>query len=231
MKKFCLIGGLGPESTIDYYKLIIKYYQNLKGKEECPEFFINSLNVNKLLDMVGRKEFDKLIDYLLVAIEAGYNAGADFAAIGANTPHIVFHKLKELSPIPLISIVEETGKKTKDLNIKNIGLLGTKFTMEEDFFKKELLKYGVTPFVPNDEEQDYIHGKIMTELELGIVKEDTKEEFLKIIERMKKENSVDGIILGCTELPLILRKEDEDNIKFLNTTEIHVESIVEKLII
>jgi len=200
-----------------------------KGKEENPEFFINSLNVYKIFNMVERKDYDNLTDYLLSGIEEGYNAGANYGAIGANTPHIVFDRLKDLSPIPLISIVEETGKKAKDLMMKSAGLFGTKFTMEEDFFKKEILKYGITPVVPDHKEQEYIHNKIMTELELGIVKEDTKKELLKIIERMKEEDKIDGLILGCTELPLILKEEDESNIKFLNTTEIHVESIIKKL--
>ncbi|WP_083189888.1 aspartate/glutamate racemase family protein [Orenia metallireducens] len=138
-----------PESTIDYYKLIIEYYQRLKGKEEYPEILTNSLNVNRLLGMVARRNFDKLTEYLLSAIEERYKASANLAAIGANTLYIIFDRAKNLSSIPLISIVEETAKRAEDLKMERVGLLGNKFTMEEDFFKKELLRFGVKTAVPN----------------------------------------------------------------------------------
>lgn len=226
MRKFCLIGGLGPESTVEYYKLIISKYKKMYGTECNPEFMVNSLNITKLLSLVDKCEYDELTDYLFKAINQGYKSGADYAAIGANTPHIVFDKLNEITPIPLISIIESTAKYASNNKIEKVALLGTKFTMKEDFFKNVLVKHDVTPFVPNDDEQEFIHSRIRSELEYGIINEDTKIKLLSIINRMIKEDGVEGVILGCTELPLILSQDDDKRILFINTIDRHVTDIV-----
>lgn len=227
--KFCLIGGFGPESTLDYYKSIITKYREKHGDHVNPEFLVISLDVNKLLKIVGDKAYDDVTDYILKGIKEGHLAGAEFAAIGANTPHIVFDALEKLSPIPLISIVEATARDITHKDIKRVALLGTGFTMKEDFFKDVLKKHDVEPVVPSDDEQNYIHTKIMNELELGIVNSETKEVFIRIIQRLKKENDIEGVILGCTELPMILSSDDDKELIFFNTTEIHVRDIVEKM--
>lgn len=177
--------------------------------------------------MVGECNYSEVVAYLLNAINQGRSAGAEFAAIGANTPHIVFDELKKVSPIPLISIIESTAKHAAKNDIKKIALLGTKFTMKEDFFKNVLLDYKVTPVLPTEEEQEYIHMKIMDELEVGIINPDTKVDFLKIVDRMIREEEIDGLILGCTELPLLMSQEDDKRIAFLNTIDIHVSDIVD----
>lgn len=226
MKKIGMIGGFGPESTLDYYRLIIETYMKKTNGENYPEIIIYSMDINKLMKLVDNKEWDTLVEWLVDGIEVLYKGGADFAFISANTPHIVFDRVNDLSPIPLISIIEATSEYIKDQGIKNVGLLGTKFTMESNFFQEVCNKNGIQIFVPNEEERNYIHEKLMTEIELGNFLDKTRVELLNIIKRMIIDNSVDGIILGCTELPLILTKS-EFGVPFFNTTKIHVDSIVE----
>lgn len=136
MKKIGMIGGFGPESTLDYYRILMKKFRENIDENFYPEIIMISLDINKLMDFVENKEWDQLILWLTEAIKNLNKAGADFAFISANTPHIVFEGVKKLSPIPLISIVEETGKKTLSMGIKKVGLLGTLFTMQNNFYQK-----------------------------------------------------------------------------------------------
>ena len=225
MKKIGMIGGFGPESTLDYYRLLIEQYRQLEGEGSLPEIIIYSMDVYALLNMVGQKQLDALTDYLLKGIQALAGAGADFGFISANTPHIVFARLRELSPIPLISIVEETSRKVKEIGLKRVGLLGTSFTMQSTFYQEVFEKDDITIIVPQEGEQEYIQNKLMTEIELGVFKEETRKGLLSIAKRMIDQDAIEGLILGCTELPLILTK-DEFGIPFLNTTKIHVQGII-----
>lgn len=225
VKKIGMIGGFGPESTLDYYRLLMDQYRLFQGEGSLPEIFIYSMDIYTLLNMVGQKQWDDLTEYLLKGITAINKGGADFGFISANTPHIVFNRLEALSPIPLISIVEETSKKAKEIGLQKVGLLGTSFTMQSRFFQEVCVNDNISIVVPQEQEQDYIQHKLMTEIELGEFQEVTRKGLLAIVKRMIDENSIEGLILGCTELPLILTK-DEFGIPFLNTTKIHVESII-----
>lgn len=225
MVKIGMIGGLGPESTLDYYRLLIDEYRSKSKNESNPEIIIYSMDINKLLKLVENEEWDKLVNFLIEGIKILEKGGADFGFISANTPHIVFDRIKEVSSIPLISIVEKTGEYIERKGIKKVGLLGTKFTMESDFYKKVFDEKGIEIVYPNNEEVKYIQHKLMTEIELGNFLDETKEGLLNIIKRMIKDNSIEGVILGCTELPLILTKS-EFGIPFFNTSKIHVESII-----
>jgi len=225
MKKIGMIGGFGPEATLDYYKLLIEIYRKEIKDGSIPEIIIYSMDLSILLNLVAKKQWDILVKWLVNGLEILHQAGADFGFISANTPHIVFDKVNELSPIPLLSIVEETCKYTERLTLRRVGLLGTKFTMQSSFYKKVCDKYKVVVFVPNEKEQEYIHSKLMTEIEFGIFLEETREGLLNIIKRMIDEDLIEGVILGCTELSLILTKS-KFGIPFLNTTKIHVESII-----
>ncbi len=224
MKKIGILGGLGPESTIEYYRGIIDAFRH-NDAQQIPEIILYSANVTDLLDLVSEKRWVDLVDYIVKKLTALKSAGAEFALISANTPHIVFDGVAAKSPLPLLSIVEETYKKTKTLDIKKIGLIGTKFTMESSFYSKTFSKGEIQIIVPNIDEQEYIHNKLMTEIERGIIKDETREGLLAIIHRMKEQHQIEGIILGCTEFPLIL-KQNAFGLPFLNTTAIHIESIV-----
>lgn len=225
MKKIGMIGGFGPESTLDYYRLLTHQYRQLTGEGSLPEIIIYSMDIYAMLKLVEEKRWDDLTEYLLKGINTLKTAGADFGFISANTPHIVFKQLKELSPIPLISIVEETSQKTKDMGLKKVGLLGTGFTMKSNYYQEVFAKDNIFIVLPNEQEKQYIQEKLMTEIELGVFHEVTRQGLLKIIKRMLDEDSIQGVILGCTELPLILTK-DEFGIPFLNTTQIHVRSVL-----
>jgi len=225
MKRIGIIGGIGPESTVDYYKRIIRAFQEHGIDAVYPEIIIYSANLAELMLILENKNLSKLVDWLVEKVDSLFRAGAEFAVIGSNTPHLVYNEVESRSPIPMLSIVEETCKKILSLGLKKPGLMGTKFTMESDFFQKTFSEYGISIALPDKEEQELIHNKLFSEIELGIIKGSTKEELLAIVQRMINRHSIDSLILGCTELPLILTG-DEFGIPFLNTTAIHSESIV-----
>jgi aspartate racemase len=225
MKKIGMIGGFSPESTLDYYRLLIETHNKQATSKKNPEIIIYSMDINILFSFINNKQWNELVGWLSDGIEVLSKAGADFGFISANTPHVVFDKINELSNIPLISIVEETCNYSKNLGLRKLGLFGTKSTMQNDFFSKVFNEKDMDIIVPNEKEQDYIHNKLITEIQLGNFLDETRVKLIGIAKRMIDENSIDGLILGCTELPLILTK-DELGIPFLNTTKIHVESII-----
>ncbi len=225
MKTIGIIGGLGPESTVDYYKEIIAAFNAKYVEMAYPEIIIYSANINEFMKFVETRNWPGLSEWLLDKISSIHRAGAEFAVIASNTPHIVFDEIKSKSLIPLLSIVEETCNKAQEMDLKNIGLMGTKLTMETDFYKKPFISKGISVVVPSEEEQQLIHHKLFSEIELGIFKDSTREELLAIAKRMVDEEEIDALILGCTELPLILT-ESKYGIPFLNTTAIHCESII-----
>lgn len=230
MKKLGMIGGTGPESTVDYYQSIISKFQQQTGTQESlPELLIYSINMYKIFELLQNEQEEELAEYLATAVLSLERAGADFAVISANTPHIVFDKVQQQVNIPMISIVEETYRKAEQLKLQKVGLLGTKFTMENDFFKKPFTANGKEIFVPNETEQQYIHEKTVKELEKGIVKDETKKEFLAIAGNLIERHGIDGLILGCTEFPMILKPEDLE-IPQLNTVKIHVDEIVKTMV-
>lgn len=165
----------------------------------------------------------------MTAINNLAKGGAEFAALSANTPHIVFDRLREKSPIPLISIVEAACEEAKRRELKKIGLLGTVFTMTGEFFKIPFLKNGIQMIIPSVEEMELVNEKIFTELELGIIKEETLLSFQQIISRMKDENGIEAIVLGCTELPLLLN-DGVSPVPCLDTMQIHINSIIDAIL-
>ena len=225
MKRIGIVGGIGPESTVDYYKLIIAAFHEKHADLGYPEIIIYSANLSSLMRILEASDWENLTDWLLEKVVALHKAGAEFAVIGSNTPHIVFDKVSSRSPIPMLSIIEETLKNAQRRGLKKLGLLGTRFTMESDFFKKPFGDNEMAVIVPEKEDQELIHHRLFSEIELGIIKDSTREELLSIVRKMIDRHSIDALILGCTELPLILTK-DEFGIPFLNTTAIHAESIV-----
>ena len=224
MKKIGIVGGLGPEATVDYYKRITRFFHEQGSGLNTPEILIYSANIVELFELLADKRDTPVVDWLVAKLITLKSAGADFAAISANTPHIVFDEVAARSPLPLISIVEATRLAAQKLNIRRAGLLGTKFTMQADFFANSFLPHGISVAVPGSADQEYIHQKLVTEIELGIISEDTRQGLVDIVNRMIQRDGIETVILGCTELPLILSEKDIC-IPLLNTTEIHVSAI------
>ena len=221
-----IIGGIAPPSTIDYYQRIITGFQEKDSTRHYPSILINSIDMTRMLDLVTKKEYDTLVDYLSGEIQKLKNGGADFAVLASNTPHIVFEQLKKKSSIPLISIVEMTVKYAKTLGCKKLGLFGTKSTMQGGFYQAGFSKESIEIVTPPFESQNYIHDKYMNEFVKGIFLEETKKAFNDIVHQMIQQSNIEGLILGGTELPFILEEKDFKKFSLLNTTEIHVESIL-----
>ncbi len=230
MKTLGIIGGLGPESTIDYYQKIIALYGERTGDGSYPEFVITSVNLRKGLDFMAANDLAGMAAYLLEGIGKLARAGADFGLISANTPHIVFEDVASKSPIPLISIVEATCACAKARKLKRLALFGTRYTMQGKFYVNLFSREGIELLVPEPNDQDYIHEKYMNELVPGKFLPETRAGLLAIVDRMKAKSEIDGVILAGTELPLILRDPDHNEIPFLNTTKIHVEAAVDQML-
>lgn len=229
MKKLGLVGGMGPESTIPYYHDIVYGVQNKIGKNIFPHLTVESVNVFEVLKLCNEQKYDELTNYLMQAIKNLTISGADFIALSANTPHIVFDRLQEQSTVPLVSIVEATCNETIRLNKHKVGLLGTIFTMTQDFFKKPFYNSNIEIITPTTEEMEYVNSKITSELELGIIKETTLQGFQTIIKRMQQEDSIEAIILSCTELPLLLNDEVSP-IPCLDTMKIHIQLLIDMIV-
>lgn len=229
MRKLGLVGGMGPESTIPYYHGIVYGVQRALGKSVFPELSIESVNLFEILRLCQEKRHDELVERLLKAVDNLARSGADFAALSANTPHIVFDKLQERSPIPLISIVEAACKEAGHRGLKKIGLLGTIFTMTGDFFKAPFLKSGIQVVVPQEKELPLISDRITKELELGIVKDETLAYFQRVIAGMQSADGIEAIVLGCTELPLVLNDEVSP-VPCLDTMQIHINALIKAIL-
>jgi len=229
MRTAGMIGGLGPESTIDYYRSIIARYRERKPDGGSPRILINSLDVDKGITMLDAGRLDALADYLASGLEPLVRAGVDFAFIAANTPHLVFDELQRRSPIPLVSIVHATADRAIALGLKKVGLFGTGFTMRASFYPGEFQRAGIALVIPTEAEREQIHRIYIGELLKNQFLTDSREATLGIAHRMKAENGAEAIVLAGTELPLLLRGSDA-GIDWLDTTVIHVEAVVDELL-
>ena len=230
MKMLGIIGGVGPESTIEYYQNIIALYRERQRDGSYPEFIINSVDLKKGLDFMDANNLAGMADYLLEEIGKLARAGADFGLIAANTPHIVFDDVAPKSPIPLISIVEATCSAAKARKLKRLALLGTRFTMQGTFYSKVFTREGIELVVPDAKDQEYIHDKYLNELVPGQFLPETRAGLLAIVDCMKAKSDIDGVILAGTELPLILRDADHKGIPLLDTTKIHCQAAVAEML-
>lgn len=225
MKKVGLVGGIGPASTLDYYKGIIDGYRMKTAGDNYPQMIIDSLNLAEMYSYVSNKQWDEFTNRLVGSIKNLAAGGAEFAAMAANTAHIVFDEVNRRSPLPLISIVDETCKYAQSKGCKSVVIFGTSFTMSSGLYSNAFAKYGIDAFVPTEDEQKAIHNIIFPNLQEGIVLPEDKRTMLQIANRIKLEKNADALILGCTELPLIIQENDLDAF-ILDTTQIHIEAIL-----
>lgn len=227
MKTIGIIGGLGPESTLYYYDGIIKSFEQPGQSYDYPEVFIHSLNLGQVWVLMEAGDWDAVADILVQSIEVLQAAGADFAAIASNTPHLAFDAVKSRIELPLISIIEATAQRAASLGLRTPGLLGTSVTMKSDLYQSVFGGLSMKVPVPAEEDQELIQQRLFSEIEKGIIKDSTREELLDIVRRMKAKHGIDALILGCTELPLILDQPEYEDLPVLNASAIHVEAIVD----
>lgn len=229
MNKIGIIGGIGPASTAIYYRQIISQYQEKLKTENYPEFLIHSINMTEMLSYAFDLKLNKLTGFLAEKVRVLEKAGCDYGVLASNTPHIVFDDLQETVNLPLISIVTETCKAAQKVNLKRVALFGTKSTMTAGFYAEKANEYGFEIILPDSDEQDFIHFKYMSELVQNMILPETKAALFGIIDRLYETHTVDGLILGGTELSLILEQSDYPFVRFLDTTKIHVKAIVDKM--
>jgi len=222
-----MIGGLGPESTIDYYRRILEAWER-EEPGTAPSIVIDSLDVRRALRLV---ETDRpaLVEYLLASLRRLAGAGVDFAAMTANTPHIVFDELAVRSPVPLLSIVEVCAEEARGRGLRRLALLGTRFTMEAPFYPEVCARHGVAVVPPEEADRAWVHEMYVEELLRGQFLDDRRRQVLALVSRLRDDEGIDGVILGGTELPLLLPAPVLADIPALDTTALHVAAIVERL--
>jgi len=222
-----IVGGLGPESTIDYYRRILEAWER-EDPSTAPSIVIDSLDVKLGLRLV---EHDRpaLVDYLAASVRRLAAAGVDFVAMTANTPHIVFDELAARSPVPLLSIVEVCAREAQQRGLRRLGLLGTRFTMEAPFYPEVGARHGLAVIPPPAADRAWLHERYVGQLLRGDFREDTRREVTSLVSRLRDLERIDGVILGGTELPLLLPAPTIAGLPALDTTALHVAAIVRRL--
>lgn len=229
-KTIGMIGGIAPASTIDYYQRIISRFQERTGQRDYPSLIINSINMNQMIDMINNDHLDELVDYLSEEIFVLEKAGAKVIFLASNTPHIVYRPLVSRVRTKMVSIIDATIAYAQSKGYHRLGLFGTLSTMEGDFYQEGFEAAGMEIITPMPDERKFIHKIYLEELARGRFMPETKNRLLAIANRMYQEGQIDSLILGGTELPLILKSSDMEDIELLNTTKIHVEQILDAAI-
>jgi aspartate racemase len=219
-----IVGGIAPASTVEYYRRIIDGYRRVTGR--YPALLLTSIDLDRVLRLVEADDRPQILAFLGEEVERLATAGADLALFASNTPHIYFDDLQRRSPIPLLSIVEATCRAAQRQGFRRLGLLGTRFTMERGPYRPALAQLGIHVVVPRPEDMSFIHTKYMSELVVGRFSEETRSDFRAVMRRMRDEEGVEGVILGGTEIPLLLHDVSYDGLTMLDTTAIHIESAV-----
>jgi aspartate racemase len=227
MQRVGIVGGLGPESTIDYYRRLIAQWQ-VDQPDSSPPIVIDSLDVQTGLRLVANDRAG-LVDYLAESIERLAGAGCDFVAMSANTAHVVFDEVAVRARVPLLSIVETCADEAARRKLRRPGLLGTRFTMEAGFYADVFGRRNIEVVSPSPDERVWIHERYVGELLKGDFRDSTREGIVRIVERLKAEHGLDGLILGGTELPLLLKSSTIAGLPTLDTTALHVSAIVSRL--
>jgi aspartate racemase len=222
-----IIGGLGPESTVDYYRRILEVWKT-RHPATLPGLIIDSLDVNRGIRLV-QSDRPGLVDYLNESIERLYRAGCEFAAMSANTPHIVFDELSARSPIPLVSIVEATAREAQARGLRRVGLLGTGFTMAAGFYPTVFGRHEIEVRAPDADARAWLHDRYLGQLLDGVFLDETRAGVLQIVSDLAELHGIEAVVLAGTELPLLIRSQTVSGLPVLDTTELHVRAIADRL--
>ena len=225
-----ILGGIAPGSTIDYYRAIVAAWRDRVRDGSYPAIVINSIDLKRMLDLVAAGDLGALADYLVAEMGRLERAGAEVGLMASNTPHLVFDQVRARSALPLLSIVEATRDAARDRSLRRVGLIGTRFTMEGCFYPEVFARAGIEVRVPEAGEQAEIHDRYVAELVSGVFRDETRQRVLAIAHRLVDRDGIEALILGGTELPLLLRGAPEPGVPFLDTTKIHVERAVAAMI-
>ncbi|MFN2339707.1 MAG: aspartate/glutamate racemase family protein [Halanaerobium sp.] len=226
MKTIGLIGGMSWESTVDYYKILNREIKKKLGEPHSAEIIMFSVDFAEIEKMQSAGEWAKLSKKMTKIAQKLEKAGADMLLICANTMHQMADEVQQKINIPLLHIADAAAEKIESDGYKKVGLLGTKYTMEGSFYKNRINEnYEIEVIIPEVEERDYIHQVIYQELVSGVLKDESREKFKEIIKTLK-EKGAEGIILGCTEIPLLIKDKDS-SLPIFNTTELHAKKAVE----
>lgn len=229
MKKVGIVGGLGPASTIDYYREIIEIYRKVNGNDNYPEIVIDSINMGKLVKGIETRNFNSVANQILNSISNLEKAGASFATIASNSPHIVWDLIKDKTNIPLISIINATCDYIAKHDYRKVLIFATKFTMKNGLYSNALTKRKIDWILPNEDDIEILGDIIYPNLENGIVIEEDKKKMITIAEKYIEHHSADSILLGCTEIPLMIKPNDV-SVPVINTAQIHIEKICQMLL-
>lgn len=228
MKKVGIVGGIGPASTIDYYREIVESYREINGDDNYPEIVIDSINMRELIIGIETNNFNSVANQILRSISNLEKAGAKFAAIASNSPHIVWDLIKDKTSIPLLSIIDATCDHIVRQNYKKVLIFATKFTMKNGLYSKALTEKNIGWILPNEEDIETLGDIIYPNLENGIVVEEDKQKMVNIAGRHIEKYGADSILLGCTEIPLMIKPNDV-SVPVINTAQIHIEKICDVL--
>lgn len=228
IKKIGIVGGIGPASTVDYYMGIIGKYASKYGPDVYPEIVIDSINLNRLMGAMVKENFDEAFEIIKASLINLKNAGADIGAVASNTPHIIWDKIQEANIIPVISIVSATCDYILKCSYKRVVVLGTEYTMKKGLYAKALENIGVTAISLSPEDMKLVGNIIYPNLENGIVIPEDKSKMISVAERYITNYNADSLLLGCTEIPIMIKAGDV-SVPVINTTQIHIDAIAEKL--
>lgn len=226
METIGLIGGISWQSSVTYYQVINRRVNELLGGSHSAKVLLNSVDFDDVALMQHEGRWDDFQELLIDTAKSLERGGADFFLICANTPHIVADGVEKAVGIPLVHIGDATGEAIQQAGMKKVGLLGTRYTMEEDFLKGRLLdRFGIEAFVPEKEDRDVVHSVIYDELVKGVIRDESRTDYLKIIDKLTADGA-EGIVLGCTEIPLLVTPKDTNAVLF-DTTSIHAGQAVD----
>ncbi|MBN8675163.1 MAG: aspartate/glutamate racemase family protein [Chitinophagales bacterium] len=224
MKTIGLIGGLTWLSTLDYYRLLNEMVNRQLGGVEAGQIIVYSVNFGEIKVLTEAGQWDEIARRISGVAKKLEQAGADCILIGANTMHKIADEVQAAVTIPVIHIAEEVAATIEEKGLSRVALLGTKYTMQLDFYKNKLAAKGISTIIPNEAEIEIINNAIYTEMGKGIFTAATKAKFLGIIQRLISE-CAEGIILGCTEIPILIKQED-CTVPVFDTTRIHSQAAV-----
>lgn len=209
MKRIGILGGTSPESTVSYYSTIIHEYTKQYNDHNYPEILIFSVSFQKIIDWTHEKRLDLIAQELSRGLKILQKAGADFGLIAAVTLHIVYDEVSKTVEIPLLHLADVTADAIQKDGYAVVGLMGTLTTMREKFFRAHLQSHGIKTIVPEESMQNEIDRILYKEASLGIIKDESRQVFLDVVDFFEN-NGADGVVLGCTEIPLLLKQEHTD---------------------